>query len=217
MPQEWNRYAYALGNPIKIVDPDGRENKIYFVATAGTTSANMNSLNAKVRGTKYEGRVELVGPKATKGNIYMTLRSADSSDIVILAGHSGQSEPAGGGNFLTRFNNKKVITTGSEMADWMTRDGSAPKAVIFASCCSNQLADTMAAAGSIGIGTTKTTLNVENQPGAIEAAAVIANGGTPQEAAAAATRHLKWRGECSGNPNCDINAKPVFTASPPNR
>ncbi len=25
VPQSWNRYSYAMGNPIKLVDPDGRE------------------------------------------------------------------------------------------------------------------------------------------------------------------------------------------------
>ena len=31
-PQSWNRYAYALGNPLKYVDPDGREAMIFIVA-----------------------------------------------------------------------------------------------------------------------------------------------------------------------------------------
>jgi RHS repeat-associated protein len=35
-PQSWNRYGYALGNPIKYLDPDGRDAQL-FIVDAGDT------------------------------------------------------------------------------------------------------------------------------------------------------------------------------------
>jgi hypothetical protein len=34
-PQQWNRYGYTNGNPLKYVDPDGKETVIFIVESSG--------------------------------------------------------------------------------------------------------------------------------------------------------------------------------------
>ena len=52
-PQRWNRYAYVLGNPLRNVDPDGKEpvkNQLGSAAAAGRvlTQAGINSLSPEL-------------------------------------------------------------------------------------------------------------------------------------------------------------------------
>jgi hypothetical protein len=158
----------------------------------------------------------MVGPSATRGQLLGALRRADSSDIVIIASHAGRSQDAArGGNVTTTFNGQRQVTSGSTMAQW-ANDGSAPKAVIMAGCCSNQAAQTITnTAGSETLGTNQRTMNDENQAGAVAATGVLANGGTIQDAAAAANQHIKTDGDCGLNPGCDTNEPARFEANPP--
>lgn len=114
-----------------------------------------------------------------------------------------------GGNVGTLFNGQTQITSGATLAQW-ANDGSAPKAVIIAGCCSNQLAQTITnVAGSETLGTNQRTINGENQPGAVAAAGVLAHGGTIQDAAAAANQHIQTDGDCDRNTGCDPNNLPA--------
>ena len=90
-PQGWNRYAYARNNPVLRVDPDGRKDKGFVVAAleAKYTLPMQRMLNTELNGTPYAGRVEVIGPSASCGQMLLTLRNADSSDIVIIASHGG--------------------------------------------------------------------------------------------------------------------------------
>jgi hypothetical protein len=158
----------------------------------------------------------MIGPSASRGQMLATLRNADSSDIVIIAGHAGRSpDAARGGNVGTLFNGQTQITSGATMAQW-ANDGSAPKAVIVAGCCTNQVAQTITnVAGSETLGTDQRTINGENQPGAVAATGVLARGGTIQDAAAAANQHIKTDGRCGRNTGCDQKEPARFEANPP--
>jgi hypothetical protein len=217
-PQGWNRYAYARNNPVLRVDPDGRKDKVFIVAAleAKYTMPMQRMLNSELKGTPYAGRVEVIGPSASRGQMLLTLRNADSSDIVIIASHGGRSaDAARGGNIGTLFNGQGQITSGATMAQW-ANDGSAPKAVILAGCCTNQVAQTITnTAGSETLGTNQRTINGENQPGAVAATGVLARGGTIQDAAAAANQHIKTDGNCGRNPGCDASQPARFEANPP--
>lgn len=217
-PQGWNRYAYARNNPLLRVDPDGRKDKVFIVAAleAKYTMPMQRMLNAELRGTPYAGRVEVIGPSASRGQMLATLRNADSSDIVIIASHGGRSpDAARGGNIGTLFNGQSQITSGATMAQW-ANDGSAPKAVILAGCCTNQTAQTITnTAGSETLGTNHRTINGENQPGAVVATGVLARGGTIQDAATAANQHIKTDGGCGRNTGCDPNQPVRYEANPP--
>jgi RHS repeat-associated protein len=55
-PQRWNRYAYGLNNPLKFVDPDGRE--VHYASDSlRTFFGTLASRSAKVQGTldQYTG------------------------------------------------------------------------------------------------------------------------------------------------------------------
>jgi len=49
-PQSWNRYTYALNNPVLLVDPDGEAARIFIDnQTTGSTRSSFNETNAAVR------------------------------------------------------------------------------------------------------------------------------------------------------------------------
>ena len=105
-PQRWNRYAYALNNPLKFVDPDGREPAITnrqldfelpkwgYVAFGASTLA---------------GAVVLAGPTAWRAVVGCFLSpSCQSSAIDILEGAAG-GPPSVGGN-IARLSEAELAT-----------------------------------------------------------------------------------------------------------
>jgi hypothetical protein len=129
---------------------------------------------------------------------------------------AGQSEDAAhGGNLQMRGPAGQLQTiSGQTLASW-ANDGSAPKAVIIAGCCSNQLAGAInETAGSDAIGTNKRTINTENQPGAIIAAGAIAQGMDADTAARMGSQPLKTDAGCHENPRCSETDRVSYEANP---
>ena len=61
-PQNWNRYAYTRNNPLKFIDPDGKETKL---AKGGPTKANPIGHAAIIIDNKYIHSV--LGMRETTG------------------------------------------------------------------------------------------------------------------------------------------------------
>lgn len=127
-PQRWNRYVYALNNPLLRVDTDGREDTIFVINTSKPgvfSKAAAARLNAAVEGARFEGRVHVIGPFASPGQVRSFLGNADSNDMVAIMGHSGSTKewaPAKGGMMLAE-NALQVPMTGTTLASWASVGG----------------------------------------------------------------------------------------------
>jgi RHS repeat-associated protein len=53
-PQQWNRYAYALGNPLKFLDPDG-EVVVGFTGLGNGEDSGVHTIVAKLKGKPHIG------------------------------------------------------------------------------------------------------------------------------------------------------------------
>ena len=68
-PQRWNRYSYALNNPLRIVDPDGREpvTVTTLAVTGGIGAVLYGSWNAFQNVRQGRSWYENIGVEASKG------------------------------------------------------------------------------------------------------------------------------------------------------
>ena len=53
-PQRWNRYAYSLNNPLKYLDPDGRDVMLVARNNAGGGATNFGHTALRVYGAGYD-------------------------------------------------------------------------------------------------------------------------------------------------------------------
>jgi RHS repeat-associated protein len=220
-PQRWNRYVYALNNPILRVDTDGRDDRIFVVNTSNAGVFNKAAearLNAAVTGTRFEGRVQVVGPFATPGQVRSFLGNADSSDMVAIMAHSGSTKewaPAKGGMMLAE-NALQVPMTGTTLASWASVGGG-PGACMLAGCNSQQLATTVSAgANTTTLGTTANVVSGELGMATAVALGAMAQDQSAQAAAAAASQELKTpANHCSGSIMCNPNEVARVIAVPP--
>jgi RHS repeat-associated protein len=81
-PQIWNRYSYALSNPIKLVDPDGRDPEAFLLVTGKTLDPLRHSA-VYVRDTAPGAKLDLVyshgGQASGVGSLKSYLGAYDSS------------------------------------------------------------------------------------------------------------------------------------------
>jgi hypothetical protein len=107
--------------------------------------------------------------------------------------------------------------TGKTLAKW-ANDGSAPT-LIIAGCNSDRCAATVnAATGATTFGTTARTYPSEEMSGMVAIMGALANGATPEEAAAAGSEHIETLPPCpASNPACNgRNTEPAdFNEHPP--
>jgi len=99
-PQTWNRYAYALNNPLTILDPNG-EAGIHFIAVWGpgeVSAALEHSVSTRLQSLNINYYSGLNTPRATIANIL-----ADPSNDVILAGHGALSPNGGATDFVMNY------------------------------------------------------------------------------------------------------------------
>ena len=53
-PQRWNRYTYAINNPLKFVDPDGRDIMLFVRNNSGGGLTNFGHVALRVHGNGYD-------------------------------------------------------------------------------------------------------------------------------------------------------------------
>ncbi|HYI08064.1 MAG TPA: RHS repeat-associated core domain-containing protein, partial [Thermoanaerobaculia bacterium] len=213
-PQRWNRYAYTVNNPVKYVDPDGRKDTIYIVSMFSRehTPIFRAALNKAIAGTRFEGRVEVYGPQATRGQMHAAVALGDRTDIVAALLHSGRKPADQGGTMMGETAAGRVDSanpfTGNQLASWAARDGDAPT-VILGGCSSDGCAAALAkATGSTAFGTTARTWNSEAMNAMVAMIGVLAHGGTDTEAADAGSAQLVNLPPCElARPRCNEDRK----------
>jgi RHS repeat-associated protein len=225
VPQRWNRYAYALNSPITRFDPDGRKDRIYVVNALGAgafSSRQQAALNAAVVGTRFEGRVTVVGPMANNNTILRIASRADSTDMVGMLIHAGRSF-SGDGNIMTqkavdasRSSGKlQGVMTGSTLAA-AVNDKSPAGVCMIAGCSSDQIARTVNGAASVTTFGTTNYAGADQQGNALVAAlGALANGATPEAAAQAASQQYTRKPDCGGAADCDPSRPATLEANPP--
>lgn len=226
-PQGWNRYTYAMNNPMTRVDPDGRKDTIFIINTVGGDAFNaraLSALNAAVKGTRFEGHVNMIGPMATRGMLQAWVGHADKTDMVGILIHSGGTKdwkPSLGGFMMTQANlgdiNKGI--SGTTLGNWAS-NGSAPGACMIGGCNSQQLAGTVStASGTTGFGTNNAVNPGEVGMAVATTLGAMAQGKSPQEAAAAGSAQFTTpptTAYCHGSaPGCDPSSPAQVKAVPP--
>ncbi|HXO20133.1 MAG TPA: RHS repeat-associated core domain-containing protein [Thermoanaerobaculia bacterium] len=89
-PQSWNRYAYTLGNPLKLVDPDGRV-AVGFTGGFGKNDVSaINTIIKAVNGAPGIGQARAFSSNAGDLALAFVLaqHKAHPFDAIVVTGHS---------------------------------------------------------------------------------------------------------------------------------
>jgi RHS repeat-associated protein len=130
-PQSWNRYGYALGNPLEYVDPDGRE---VFLATRNVQDERLRTLAGTLINAKHsfivvqnDAGVLVLGGYAGEGDVLISARNAPSDVAALEQGKAhlirvqppGQSTPEFDANVIRAFDS---YVSGSVPYDFLDRN-----------------------------------------------------------------------------------------------
>jgi hypothetical protein len=208
------------------IRPRWPKDRIYVVNALGPGAFNSKqqaALNAAVVGTRFEGRVTVVGPMANNNTILRIASRADSTDMVGILTHSGRSSFSSDGNIMTQ---KAVdasrssgmlqgVMTGSTLAA-AVNDKNPAGVCMIAGCSSDQVARTVNGAASVTTFGTTNHAGADQQGNALVATlGALANGATPEEAAQAGSAQYTRKPDCGGAADCDPSRPATLQANPP--
>ena len=151
IPQKWNRYAYALNNPLKFVDPDGREEYRILVGDPGR--------GGHAQGRNFERAAQTRADELTAAGYSVTVRRVssvadfsaaltDGEDVtqgLIFFGHGGRTWEGNSALFVgDRTDQEAGTATNLSTANVSTlpqRTRLAPGAKVELNACHSALAD----------------------------------------------------------------------------
>ena len=102
-PQRWNRYTYSLNNPLKYIDPDGRDVIVPNNARSAVVSGYMNSgefrkqFNAAKNNPDIHATIKLVAP--TGGGVLSGEKASQPDATVTPKVLDAQGKPIAGEGF----------------------------------------------------------------------------------------------------------------------
>ena len=94
-PQTWNRYAYALNNPAKYIDPDGQATA-GFTGFSNATGPGVSSIVHDLNGAPGIGAARLFDWQDVKGAVAFleAEHRAHPNDAIVVVGHSFGADSA---------------------------------------------------------------------------------------------------------------------------
>ncbi|MGB5571953.1 MAG: RHS repeat-associated core domain-containing protein, partial [Thermoanaerobaculia bacterium] len=116
-PQRWNRYAYALGNPLKYVDETGRSPIKYWVKTVKGIYRLAKRSTAVRRASRSSHDVKVTG-RGAAGEARRVAREASPGKKIVRHDphHPGQTphyQPKGGNKGHVHYDVESVIIAGT--------------------------------------------------------------------------------------------------------
>jgi RHS repeat-associated protein len=100
-PQTWNRYAYALNNPLRFIDPLG----LFASPAYNCTDSNKNCLNDEQRRILNNSTVEIDGKKLSGEALYNALSEKQQNAFVNVTDRLGSITFADGSTALNAVQN----------------------------------------------------------------------------------------------------------------